>query len=229
MKCGLEMTGMTGDIFRALSYGMYAIGVKGEDGVSACIANTVVQVSNAPDIIAVSINRSSFSHECIVKTGIFTVSVLSEDTSGAVIGALGFNSGRRINKLKNITHRVLAEGVPVVRENICCWFLCLVVGRTEAGAYTVFLAEVVAGSESVKGRPMTYEYYRHVIKGRAPEASPTYPEEKVPADETGDGNWICPVCGYVFNDPVVPFEELPEDWICPVCGAPKNVFRRQKS
>ncbi len=117
---------------------MYAIGVKSGAKVSACIVNTVMQVANNPNMISVSMSHNNFSNECIRKTGLFTVSVLSEDTSGAVIGALGFSSGRDADKLKNVNYRVLAEGVPVVRENICCWFLCKVVGSAETRTHTVF-------------------------------------------------------------------------------------------
>ena len=46
-----------------------------------------------------------------------------------------------------------------------------------------------------------------------------------------DGNdgesWICTVCGYIYNDPDVSFEELPDDWICPICGMPKKAFQRK--
>lgn len=220
---------MTDDVFKSLSYGIYALGVSNGEKVSACIVSTVMQVSNTPDIIAVSVSHDNFSHDCIVKTGLFTVSVLSEDTSGAVIGALGFNSGRNADKLKNVTYRVLAEGVPVIKENICCWFLCHVVGSMETRSHTVFLAEVLAGSESVRRHPMTYEYYRHIIKGRIPKNSPIYHEEAPSGKETDTESWICSVCGYVADDPLVPFEELPQDWVCPVCGAPKSVFRRKQS
>ncbi|HCW80603.1 MAG TPA: rubredoxin, partial [Ruminococcaceae bacterium] len=133
---------MTDDVFRTLSYGIYAIGVNNEKKVSACIVNTVVQVSNHPNLVAVSISHGNYSNECIKKNGIFTVSVLSEDTSGAVIGALGFTSGRDTDKLKNINYRVLEEGVPVVKEHICCWFLCRVSRSIETEMHTVFLAEV---------------------------------------------------------------------------------------
>ncbi len=218
---------MTDDVFRTLSYGMYAIGVNNEKKVSACIVNTVVQVSNHPNLIAVSISHDNYSNECIKKDGIFTVSVLSEDTSGAVIGALGFTSGRDTDKLKNINYRVLEEGVPVVKEHICCWFLCRVSRSIETEMHTVFLAEVIAGSEAVKGKPMTYDYYRRVIKGRAPKNAPTYMEEPL-KKETDAENWICTVCGYVYSDPFVPLEELPDDWVCPICGAPKTAFRRQQ-
>lgn len=216
---------MTEDIFGTLTYGMYAIGVKDGERVSACIVNTVVQVANNPAVVSVSMNHNNFSNECIRKTGLFSVSVLSEDTSGAVIGALGFSSGRNGDKMKNVNYRVLAEGVPVVRENICCWFLCKVVGSVETRTHTVFLAEVIAGSDSVKGKPMTYEYYHRVIKGRAPKNAPTYREEK-PKKELNAESWVCTICGYVYSDPFVPFEELPDDWVCPICGAPKTAFRR---
>lgn len=218
---------MTIDVLNTLSYGMYAIGVKNGDKVSACIVNTVVQVAYDPNLISVSVSHNNYSNECIKKNGIFSVAVLSEDTSGAVIGALGFNSGRDTDKLKNVRYRVLAEGVPVIKENICCWFLCKVVDSVETPSHTVFIAEVLAGSESVQRKPMTYDYYHKVIKGRAPKNAPTYREEETPAKESDAESWICTVCGYIYSDPFVPFEELPDDWVCPICGAPKSAFRRQ--
>lgn len=218
---------MKDEILFDLTYGMYAIGVKDENKASACIVNTVVQVTNTPNMIAVSMSHNNYSHECIVRDGIFTVSVLSEDTSGAAIGALGFNSGRDTDKLVNVHHKVLAEGVPVIKENACCWFLCNVVGSADTPTHTVFIAEITAGSDEVKGKPMTYDYYHRVIKGKAPKNAPTYQEQQ-PVDDRNDGeSWICTVCGYVYSDSEVSFEELPDDWVCPICGMPKSAFKRQ--
>lgn len=217
---------MKNEILSCLSYGMYAVGVKNGERVSVCIVNTVFQVSGSPNLVALSLNHSNYSNECIKKNGMFTVSVLSENTSGTVIGALGFNSGRDADKLKNIRYRVLAEGVPIIKENTCCWFLCKVVDQVETATHTVFIGEVTAGSESAKGKPMTYEFYHTVIKGRAPKNAPTYQEAET-EDPNGVESWICTICGYVYNDAYVPFEELPDDWVCPICGAPKSAFRRQ--
>lgn len=215
-------------ILNSFSYGIYAIGVTDGTKMSACIANTVIQVANQPNVIALSMNHSNYSNECIRKKGWFTVSVLSEDTSGAIIGALGFSSGSETDKLKNIRYRVLAEGLPIIKENCCCWLLCKVVGTTETQTHTVFLAEVVAGSESIKGKPMTYDYYCKVLKGRAPKNAPAYREEQPDAMPAEGESWNCMICGYVYNDPYVPLEELPDNWVCPVCGAPKSVFKRQQ-
>ena len=218
---------MKNEILFNLTYGMYAIGVKDKDKASACIVNTVVQVCNTPKMIAVSMSHNNYSHECIKESGIFTVSVLSEDTSGAVIGALGFNSGRDADKLGNIRHKILAEGVPVIKENICCWFLCRVVSSAETPTHTIFVAEVIAGSDESRGKPMTYDYYHKVIKGKAPKNAPTY-QGNQPVDDRNDGeSWICTVCGYVYNDPDVSFEALPDDWVCPICGMSKSAFKRQ--
>ncbi len=208
-----------------LSYGMYAIGVRNEEKVSACIVNTVFQVTNTPNTLAVSMNHDNYSHECIKKTGLFTVSVLSEDTPGTVIGALGFTSGRDTDKLVNIRHRVLEEGLPVIKENCCCWFLCRVINCAETPTHTVFIGEVIAGSDVAKGEPMTYDYYHKVIKGSAPKNAPTYQEPPQQSNEAE--SWVCTVCGYVYNDPDVPFEELPDDWVCPICGMSKSAFKRK--
>ena len=67
---------MKDEVLFSLSYGMYAIGVKDEKRPSACIVNTVFQVTNTPNMVAVSMNHNNYSHECIRKTGLFTVSVL---------------------------------------------------------------------------------------------------------------------------------------------------------
>ena len=161
---------MEPNILRTLSYGMYAIGVKGNNGPSACIVNTVMQVTNtAPLMITLSMSRDNYSCQCIKEHKLFTVAVLSEDTSGAVVGALGFTSGKNGGKLSNIRHKVLREGVPVIRENICCWFLCRMVDCMESPTHTLFLAEIVAGSEHTRRKPMTYDYYRQVIKGGVPK------------------------------------------------------------
>ena len=169
----------------------------------------------------------NYSCECIKKHKLFTVSVLSEDTSGAVVGALGFTSGRNGGKLSNIRHKVLREGVPVIKENTCCWFLCRMVDSMESTTHTLFLAEIIAGSEKAMRTPMTYEYYRRVIKGGVPQNAPVY----VPLRPVSDGNdgemLVCTVCGYLYNDPDTSFEELPAEWVCPICGMPKSALVRK--
>lgn len=218
---------MNSIIMRSITYGMFAVGVKGEERPSACIVNTVMQVTASPIQIAVCVNRENYTNECIKKTGEFTVSVLSENTSGTIIGALGFNSGRDSDKLLNVKHKILREGMPVLREDICCWYLCKVIDQVEALTHTVFIAEVTAGSEETVGTPMTYDFYHKVIKGKAPKTAPTYQKEEDSRVDEPYSKYVCTICGYVYDDPQRPFEELPDDWTCPICKHPKSVFQLQ--
>ncbi len=219
-------------VLRNLSYGMYAIGVKDVKKPSACIVNSVMQISKATPsdapLVAVGMNKSNYSSECIDKSGIFTISVLSRDTPATVIGALGFVSGRKADKLENVRHKVLAEGVPVIKENTCCWFLCQVKEKLEIGGQRLFVAEIVAGSDEAVGVPMTYEYYIEQLGGTAPLRSPTYLPPELTFDRISGESFVCSVCGYVYSDPNFGFEELPEGWTCPICKMPKKAFVRKK-
>lgn len=219
-------------VLRNLSYGMYAIGVKDAKKTNACIVNSVMQISKATPsnspLVAVSMNKSNYSSECIEKSGIFTISVLSQETPATVIGALGFVSGRKADKLENIRHKVLAEGVPVIKENTCCWFLCQVKEKLEVGGQRLFVAEIVAGSDEAVGVPMTYEYYVERLNGAAPLKSPTYLPPELTFDKSSGESFVCSVCGYVYSDPNFGFEELPADWTCPICKMPKKAFVRKK-
>ena len=210
------------------SYGMYAVGVKDGQKPSASIVSSVMMVSNQqPPLIAVSINRSNYSYKCIEKNGLFSVSVLSEKTPGTVIGALGFNSGEYTNKLTNIRHKVLVEGVPVIKEDTCCWFLCKVKQKLETGTHALYIAEVTAGSDQSEGVPMTYSYYLSQLRGAVPKNAPTYLSPEHMRERDGAQSFACSVCGYVYSDMNFGFEELPTDWLCPVCKMPKKVFVRK--
>jgi rubredoxin len=47
-------------------------------------------------------------------------------------------------------------------------------------------------------------------------------------------NYVCDVCGYVYNptegdpengiQPGTLFKDLPDDWLCPLCGVGKEAF-----
>ena len=215
-----------------LSYGMYAIGVKDGSRPNACIVNTVMQISKASPssapLVAVAVNKANYSCECMEKEGVFTISVLSQETPATAIGALGFVSGRHVDKLESIRHKVLVEGVPVIKENTCCWFLCQVKSVAETQGQKVFIAEITAGSDEAVGVPMTYQYYVEKLGGASPKNSPTYLPPAKTFDKSSGESFVCSVCGYVYSDPNFGFEELPVDWTCPVCKMPKKAFVRKK-
>ena len=97
----------------------------------------------------------------------------------------------------------------------------------DVGQEMVFAAEIIAGSDSAIGTPMTYDFYRSEMHGLSPVGSPTYVPPESTFDKSSGESFVCSVCGYVYSDPNFSFEELPDNWVCPVCKMPKKAFVRR--
>jgi flavin reductase (DIM6/NTAB) family NADH-FMN oxidoreductase RutF/rubredoxin len=183
-----------------------------------------MQITAEPATIAVSMNHDNYTNMCIEKSGMFAVSVLSEQSNSDLIGTFGFQSGKDVNKFDGVEY-VDVEGLPVVTD-ACGYIVCKVINKMETATHTVFLGEVIAADNLEHKTPMTYAYYHKVVKGKSPKNAPTYVAEEVKVAETSE-KWVCGICGYEYSGEV-PFEELPDDFVCPLCKQPKSVFRLKK-
>ena len=206
------------NVFRKLSYGVYAVTVWDNGRPTGCIANSIMQITSSPATVAISINHDNYTNGCIAENGKFAVSILAQDTDPSVIGALGFFSGRDTNKFEKVAYE-LKDYMPIV-SGTCGYFVCNVINKMETDTHTVFLGEVVAGEVLSDGEPMTYAYYHNVVKGKSPKNAPTYiAEETEKKQEVKKRKFKCEVCGYVYEG-----EELPADFRCPVCGVGADKF-----
>lgn len=224
---------MNSQVLRSLSYGVYAVTTMDGERPTGCIANSTMQITSVPATLAVSINHENFTKECVEKNGKFAVCIMSESVTPSVIGTFGYNSGRDMNKFENVPYEMI-DGVPVIKE-ACGYIICKVVDTFETTTHTIFLGEMIGGEVLKAEEPMTYAYYHRVIKGSSPKNAPTYiPEEKSAgaADGQAAGNelkavpitekpkqWVCEVCGYVYEG-----AEVPDDYKCPICGVGKDKF-----
>ena len=84
-------------LFR-IGYGLYV--VTSNDGTkdNGLIVNTVSQVTDNPNRVAVCINKQNYSHHVIKQTGIMNVNCLSVDAPFSVFQNFGFRSGRNADK-----------------------------------------------------------------------------------------------------------------------------------
>lgn len=232
---------MNNGAFYKLSYGLYVVTSGGEGKFNGQIANTVFQVTSEPPAVAVSINKQNYTHEHILASRRFAVSILEETTPMTMIGRFGFKCGRDIDKLEGIGTRIGKTGVPIVTEHAVAFIEAEVVGQMDCGTHTIFLGQVVECDVLDTGaEPMTYAYYHKVKGGKAPKTAPTYQGEGSPKPASPAGKavrYTCTVCGYLYDPekgdpdgkvpPGTPFEALPADWTCPVCGAGKDKFVKE--
>ncbi|MBM4453332.1 MAG: High molecular weight rubredoxin [Chloroflexi bacterium] len=218
-----------------LGYGLYVVCSKKGDKFNGQIANTVFQVCSEPPIIAVAINRQNLTHDYIMESKVFTVSVLAQDTPLNFIGGFGFKSGREVDKFQGVNYKLGETKVPIVLDNTLAYFEARVLNHVQVGTHTIFVGELVGADVLKEGEPMTYAYYHQVKRGTTPKTAPSYVEKKKEEAPRMD-KYECTVCGYVYDPelgdpdggikPGTPFEKLPDNWTCPVCGASKDQFEK---
>lgn len=220
-----------------LCYGVYIISSKKDGKVNGQIANTAFQITSDPPTLAVSINKQNLTHDYIVSSRVFTVSILSRFAPMTLIGKFGFKSGRDIDKFADTGHRTGTTGAPIVLDNTVGYLECEVLSMTDVGTHTVFIGKVVDCDVLGDAEPMTYAYYHTVKGGKSPKTAPTYvQEDSGPAGPVDTGKYVCNACGWVYDPaegvpqigiaPGTRFEDLPETFTCPICNAAKSEFSK---
>jgi len=227
----------------SISYGLYIISSKDDDIINGQTANAVTQVTADPPQIAVALNKTTLTHQCVKNSGFLDVSVLDQTAPLKIIGIFGFNSGRDFDKMSQCNFKLGINGCPVILDHTCAVLESKVIDSIDLRTHTVFICEVIASETLSKNPPMTYAYYHSDLKGKTPKNAPTY---EIFSDEKEDTNskeeskmkkYVCQICGWVYDpeegdpdggiEPGTAFEDIPDDWVCPVCGASKDQFEPQ--
>jgi len=224
-----------------LTYGLYIVTSGDKNNANGFIANSVFQVTADPPKIAVSCNKNNLTNGLLNQSGHFAVSVLAQDASSSLISDFGYKSGREVQKLLHKSLIYGETGVPVVTDDCLSYFECKITDRFDAGTHIIYIGEVISSDVLNSSKPcLTYDYYRNVSKGAAPENAPTYvnPSLFKPAEAPAAHNqsYKCTVCGYVYEEsegdasqgiaPGTSFSQLPDGWLCPLCKTGKEDFRK---
>ena len=83
-----------------LSYGLFVLTAREDEKDNGCIINTAIQAASEPNQLSICVNKANYTHDMIVRTGKFTVSVLSQNAQFELFKHFGFQSGRDTNKFE---------------------------------------------------------------------------------------------------------------------------------
>jgi len=181
-----------------IGYGLYV--VTSSDGTkdNGLIVNTVTQVTNAPNRIAVTINKQNYSHHIIKQTGLMNVNCLDTTAPFSVFQTFGFQSGRTADKFAGIDELRSDNGLRFLPRYINSLLSLKVESYVDLDTHGMFICSVTEARVISDKETMTYTYYQNNVK---------------PKPETeGKKGFVCKICGWVYEG-----EELPEDIICPLC------------
>ena len=184
-------------LFR-IGYGLYVVTSNDGKRDNGLIVNTVTQVSDNPNRIAVNINKANYSHHVIKQTGILNVNCLSVDAPFKVFETFGFQSGRAADKFAGMAPIRSDNGLAILPKYINAAFSLKVEQYVDLGTHGMFICSVTEARVMSDRETMTYTYYQNHVKPK-------------PQTE-GKTGFVCKVCGYIYEGDV-----LPDDFICPLC------------
>lgn len=181
-----------------IGYGLYVVTSNDGKKDNGLIVNTVTQVTNSPNRVAVCINKQNYSHHVINSTGIMNVNCLSVEAPFKVFENFGFQSGRNVDKFADCTPLRSDNGLVFLPKYINSFMSLKVEDYIDLDTHGMFICSVTEARVVSDKETMTYTYYQNNVK---------------PKPQTdGKKGWVCKVCGYVYEG-----EDLPVDFICPLC------------
>lgn len=156
------------------TYGLYVVSAQADGKRTGCIVNTLVQVTAVPIKLAVTVSKENLTCGLIEKAGRFTAVALDQRADLMYIGRFGFRSGRDMDKLDGIPMAEDAAGTPYPTENACARYSCKVTGSVDLDTHVMFIGQCEEAEILSEQEPLTYAYYRNVIKGGTPKTAPSY-------------------------------------------------------
>ena len=196
-----------------LSYGLFVLTAKEGEKDNGCIINTAIQAASTPNQMSICVNKANDTHDMIMRTGEFTVSVISQRASFDLFKHFGFQTGREVNKFADFTACNRGQnGIFYITEGTNAYISVKVAKTEDLGSHTMFIGEITDMEVLSGDASATYEYYMNYIKPKPQEVGKT---------EHGQTIWRCTICGYEYVG-----EELPEDFICPLCKHPASDFEK---
>lgn len=181
-----------------IGYGLYVVTSNDGKKDNGLIVNTVSQVTNSPNRIAVTINKDNYSHHVIKQTGKMNINCLSVDAPFSVFENFGFRSGRNVDKFEGSEPLRSDNGLAFLPRYINSFMSLKVEQYVDLDTHGMFICSVTEARVISDVETMTYTYYQKNVKPR-------------PQTE-GKKGFACKVCGYIYEG-----DELPEDFICPLC------------
>ncbi len=162
------------NVLSQIPYGIFIITSFADTKINGQIATVVSQVTNTPEQIAICLNKNNLTHQLVMTSKAFGVSILLEEADLKFIGKFGFRCGRDIDKFSNTSYKKAVTGSPLVLDYASGILDLKVVQTLDVGTHTLFIGELLASEKISDKNPMTYNYYHHVIKGKTHKNAPTF-------------------------------------------------------
>ena len=153
-------------LFR-VTHGLYVLTARSGERINGQCLDALMQVTNAPPRMSIGVGVKSLTHEMIVESGRFAVSVLDRENKSCpdVIRRFGFQSGRDADKFAGFPHELTEHGIPYLPDAVAVYECAVIPEMTvDLGTHSLFVASVDRAGTRNGGEPLTYNEYRKSIR-----------------------------------------------------------------
>ena len=157
-----------------LSYGLFVLTAKEDKKDNGCIINTAIQAASTPNQLSICVNKANYTHDMSMRTGRFTVSVISQRATFDLFKHFGFQTGREVDKFADYKACARGEnGIYYVTEGTNAYISVKVDKTEDIGSHTMFIGEITDMEVLGEEPSATYEYYMNYIKPKPQEVGKT--------------------------------------------------------
>jgi flavin reductase (DIM6/NTAB) family NADH-FMN oxidoreductase RutF len=139
---------------RGWSAGVTVVTASFEGQVHGMTVNSFTSISLDPPMITICLQGSTRTHEMVVKSRAFGLTILSNEQSSIS----DLFAGRRpevTDRFAGLKTEILVTGSPLITGGLS-WLDCRVAQTFDVGPNTLFISEVVAAQAATSGDPLIY-------------------------------------------------------------------------
>lgn len=181
-----------------IGYGLYIVTSNDGEKDNGAVINSVMQITDNPNRLAVCINKKNYTHDTVKNAGIMNINVLDESAPFSIFENFGFKSGKNADKFAGIDSFRTENGLLALTDHINSFISLKVESYIDAETHGLFICNVTDARTMYDTPTMTYSYYHKNVKPK-------------PENNRKKG-YVCKICGYIYEG-----EPLPDDFICPIC------------
>ena len=152
------------------SYGLFVLTAREGEKDNGCIINTSMQVTADPQRILIAVNKANFTHDMILRTGVFNVSILTEKAPFAK-GAFSVRCGSHTLFIAQVTEARTQNDLP-------------------SATYAYYFAHIKPKPQSQAPAPENKQLHHWVCR----ICGYVYEGETLPPD------YVCPICKHPAAD-----------------------------
>jgi flavin reductase (DIM6/NTAB) family NADH-FMN oxidoreductase RutF len=155
LRIFLEEIIMTEDIakkvLKRIPYGLYSVTSRNNDEVNAMVLNWMTQVSFEPRMLAIAVQKTSFSYKLIEEGRVFVLNIFNQDDFD-LIKPITKGRSKNANKMEEIKYSLdSVTGAPLL-EDAAAYLECKVINIQDVGGdHNIIVGEVVGAGISKTG------------------------------------------------------------------------------